>query len=101
MYNLIEKEVKKDAEEVEDEYEFAFLSLAKRANKYLTNDQKEDLLQDVEEAKSSTRLVVEKKITACSSSSSSSCSSTNISKLCFTTSTTSGQCCYSATDYEQ
>ena len=37
-------------EEVEDEYEFAFLSLAKRANKYLTNDQKEDLLQDVEEA---------------------------------------------------
>ena len=50
MYNLIEKEVKKDVEEVEDEYEFAFISLAKRANKYLTNDQKEDLLQDVEEA---------------------------------------------------
>ena len=50
MYKLIEKEVKKDVEEVEDEYEFAFLSLAKRANKYLTNDQKEDLLQDVEEA---------------------------------------------------
>ena len=46
MYNLIEKEVKKD---VEDEYKFAFLSLAKCANKYLTNDQKEDLLQDVEE----------------------------------------------------
>ena len=50
MFNLLEKEVKKDVEEVEDEYEFAFLSLAKRANKYLTNDQKEDLLQDVEEA---------------------------------------------------
>ena len=50
MYKLIEKEVKKDVEEVEDEYEFAFISLAKRANKYLTNDQKEDLLQDVEEA---------------------------------------------------
>ena len=49
MYSLIEKEVKKDVEEVEDEYKFAFLSLAKRANKYLTNDQKEDLLQDVEE----------------------------------------------------
>ena len=50
MYKLIEKEVKKDVEEVEDEYEFAFISLAKCANKYLTNDQKEDLLQDVEEA---------------------------------------------------
>ena len=50
MFNLLEKEVKKDVEEVEDEYEFAFLSLAKHANKYLTNDQKEDLLQDVEEA---------------------------------------------------
>ena len=50
MFKLIEKEVKKDVEEVEDEYEFAFISLAKRANKYLTNDQKEDLLQDVEEA---------------------------------------------------
>ena len=50
MFNLLEKEVKKDVEEVEDEYEFAFLSLAKRANKYLTNDEKEDLLQDVEEA---------------------------------------------------
>ena len=50
MYKLIEKEVKKDVEEVEDEYEYAFISLAKRANKYLTNDQKEDLLQDVEEA---------------------------------------------------
>ena len=50
MYNLIEKEVKKDVEEVEDEYEYAFISLAKCANKYLTNDQKEDLLQDVEEA---------------------------------------------------
>ena len=49
MFNLLEK-VKKDVEEVEDEYEFAFLSLAKRANKYFTNDQKEDLLQDVEEA---------------------------------------------------
>ena len=35
---------------MEDEYEYAFISLAKRANKYLTNDQKEDLLQDVEEA---------------------------------------------------
>ena len=50
MLNLIEKEVKKDVEEVEDEYEFAFISLAKHANKYLTNDQKENLLQDVEEA---------------------------------------------------
>ena len=50
MYKLIEKEVKKDVEEVEDEYEFAFISLAKRASKYLINDQKEDLLQDVEEA---------------------------------------------------
>ena len=50
MYKLIEKEVKKDVEEVEDEYEYAFICLAKRANKYLTNDQKEDLLQDVEEA---------------------------------------------------
>ena len=50
MYKLIEKEVKKDVEEVEDEYEYAFISLAKCANKYLTNDQKEDLLQDVEEA---------------------------------------------------
>ena len=50
MFQLIEKEVKKDVEEVEDEYEFVFISLAKRANKYLTNDQKEDLLQDVEEA---------------------------------------------------
>ena len=50
MYKLIEKEVKKDVEEVEDEYKYAFISLAKRANKYLTNDQKEDLLQDVEEA---------------------------------------------------
>ena len=48
MYKLIEKEVKKDVEEVEDEYEYAFISLAKRANKYLTNDQKEDLLQDEE-----------------------------------------------------
>ena len=47
MYKLIEKEIKKDVEEVEDEYEFAFISLAKRANKYLTNDQKEDLLQGV------------------------------------------------------
>ena len=44
MYKLIEKEVKKDVEEVEDEYKYAFISLAKRANKYLTNDQKEDLL---------------------------------------------------------
>ena len=50
MYKLIEKEVKKDVEEVEDEYEYAFISQAKRANNYLTNDQKEDLLQDVEEA---------------------------------------------------
>ena len=50
MYKLIEKEVKKDVEEVEDEYEYAFISLAKNANKYLTNDQKEDLQQDVEEA---------------------------------------------------
>ena len=50
MYKLIEKEVKKDVEEVKDEYEYAFISLAKCANKYLTNDQKEDLLQDVEEA---------------------------------------------------
>ena len=50
MFSLIEKEVKKDVEEVQDEYEFALLSLAKCANKYLTNDQKEDLLQDVEGA---------------------------------------------------
>ena len=50
MYKRIEKEVKKDVEEVEDEYEFAFISLAKCANKYLTNDQKEDMLQDVEDA---------------------------------------------------
>ena len=50
MYKLLEKEVKKDVEEVEDEYKYAFISLAKHANKYLTNDQKEDLLQDVEEA---------------------------------------------------
>ena len=50
MYKLIEKEVKKDVEKVEDEYKYAFISLAKRANKYLTNYQKEDLLQDVEEA---------------------------------------------------
>ena len=63
MFQLIEKEVKKDVEEVEDEYEFAFISLAKRANKYLTMIRRRICCRMLKKqyARPSTRLVVEKK----------------------------------------
>ena len=50
LFSLIEKETRAQSESVEDDYELAFVTLAKRANKYLTADQKEDLLQEVEDA---------------------------------------------------
>ena len=49
MFNLLQKEHQNDLQELEDEYELSFLSLARRANKYLNPDQKEDVLQEVEE----------------------------------------------------
>ena len=49
MFNLLQKEHQNDLQEFEDEYELSFLSLARRANKYLNPDQKEDVLQEVEE----------------------------------------------------
>ena len=50
LFGLIEKETRAQSESVEDDYELAFVTLAKRANKYLSADQKEDLLQEVEDA---------------------------------------------------
>ena len=49
MYTLLQKEQQSDLQDLEDEYELAFVSLAYRANKYLKADDKEDLLQEVEE----------------------------------------------------
>ena len=49
MYTLLQKEQQSDLQNLEDEYELAFVSLARRANKYLKADDKEDLLQEVEE----------------------------------------------------
>ena len=43
------KEQQSDLQELEDEYELAFVSLARCANKYLKGDDNEDLLQEVEE----------------------------------------------------
>ena len=50
LFGLIEKETRAQNESVEDDYELAFVTLAKRANKYLSADLKEDLLQEVEDA---------------------------------------------------
>ena len=50
LFGLIEKETRAQTESVEDDYELAFVTLAKRANKYLSADLKEDLLQEVEDA---------------------------------------------------
>ena len=49
MYTLLQKEQQSDLQEMEDEYELAFVSLARCANKYLKANDKEDLLQEVEE----------------------------------------------------
>ena len=49
MYTLLQKEQQSDLQDLEDEYELEFVLLARRANKYLKADDKEDLLQEVEE----------------------------------------------------
>ena len=49
MYTLLHKEQQSDLQDLEDEYELVFVSLARCANKYLKADDKEDLLQEVEE----------------------------------------------------
>ena len=49
MYTLLKKEQQSDLQDLLDEYELAFVLLACRANKYLKADDKEDLLQEVED----------------------------------------------------
>ena len=49
MYTLLQKEHQNNLQELEDEYELAFVSLACHPNKYLKADDKEDVLQKVKE----------------------------------------------------